>query len=581
MLIAPSAAFSTQLRPRLHRGMVPQAFVAAFLTASAAAAPQDDLVPVINSIRVEPAAAVRFLDRATFGASPEDVAFVSRRGYEAWIDAQLALPPTLKLPPMEQFGCGPDQPGQTFDTCPGYDAVPHLTFLAQTWWTDALHAPDQLRQRVAFALSEIFVVSDLNGTVQNFPSTFADYYDTLVRGAFTDYRTLLEDVTLHPSMGGYLSMARNRVEDPVLGTRPDENFAREVMQLFSIGLQELRPDGSPVLDAAFQPIPTYDQSTITETARALTGWTYDDGLAPTTSLLDFLLKLPRVGAMIAWPAFHDAGPKTIVGGVALPGGAVPEEDLRAVLDALAAHPNAGPFLGKQLIQRLVTSNPSPAYVTRITEVWNDDGSGVRGNLEAVVRAILLDPEALEGHVTLPQTFGKLREPVLKLTGLWRKFRATGEVTLTPLLADEFFGQRPMGSPSVFNFFRPEYASPSLAAQRLVAPELQIATHSKVTRTSNALTYFIAEGNTDLVPATFNEPVMDLGYLKRRAHDVDEMVDLLDIRVLGGTMRAETRAALVLYLESLPYGVPGLPDGFLRAAESLLILVVTPDYALQR
>ncbi|QDV04812.1 hypothetical protein Poly30_03050 [Planctomycetes bacterium Poly30] len=541
--------------------------------------PQRDIAPVVHPVRVDPAAAVRFLDRATFGASNEDVIFVTRFGYEAWIDAQFAVPPTLKLPAMIQLGCAPDQPGQSFATCPNYDAIPHLGLLAQEWWNDALHAPDQLRQRVAFALSEIFVVSDLNGTVQNFPSTLSDYYDTLVRGAFSNYRQLLEEVTLHPSMGGYLSMAKNRQADLTLGTRPDENFAREVMQLFSIGLAELNADGSQQLDAWFQPIPTYDQNTITETARALTGWNYD-GVAPSGSLLDFLLNYPRIGMMIAWSAFHDTGPKAIVGGSLLPPGWTAEADLGGVLDALSQHPNVGPFLGKQLIQRLVTSNPSPAYVGRIAEVWADDGSGARGNLEAVVRAILLDPEALEGYATRPLTFGKLREPILKLTGLWRKFRATGEVVLTPYLADEFFGQRAMGSPSVFNFFSPFHASPALQAQGLVSPELQIATHSKVTRTANALTFFIVSGNTDLPDPAFSEPLLDLGPLRQRASDPASLVAYLDLRVLGGTMSPETRILLEAHLATVPHLVPGLPDGFLRAVEALALLVISPDYALQ-
>ena len=540
-----------------------------------------DADPVVNPNYVSPAAAVRFLDRATFGAATADIAFVTRRGYAAWIDAQLALPPTLLLPEMVQFGCGPDQPGESFATCPNYDAVPHLNVLAQAWWDHALYAPDQLRQRVAFALSEIFVVSDLNGTVQNFPSTLSDYYDTLVRGAFTNYRDLLEEVTLHPSMGGYLSMAKNRKEDAVLGTRPDENFAREVMQLFSIGLSELEQDGSLRLDGSSQPIPTYDQDVITETARALTGWNYDDGTTPSGSLGQFLSIFPRVGMMIAWQAFHDTGAKSIVAGSFLGAGQTPGQDLDGVLDALSEHPNVGPFIGKQLIQRLVTSNPSPQYIARVASVWNDDGSGVRGNLRAVVQAILLDTEALQGHAIQPNTFGKLREPVLKLTGLWRKFDAVGSTMLTPILAAEFLGQRPMGSPSVFNFFSPSYTSPSLSVQRLVAPELQIATHSKVTRTANVLTTFVVQGNSDFADPSFSEPVMDLAQLKASAATPGQMVALLDLRLCGGLMSSDTKTVLTSYLGTLPYAVPGLPNGYVRAVEGLAIATASPDYALQQ
>jgi uncharacterized protein (DUF1800 family) len=524
---------------------------------------------------------VRFLDRASFGASTLDIFAVSRHGYGAWIDAQLDVTPTLLLPELVAFGCGPDQQGETTETCPGYMSGPHRALLANAWWSHALYAPDQLRQRVAFALSEIFVVSDRSGATDGFPSTLSDYYDTLVRGAFSNYRDLLEDVTLHPSMGAYLSMAKNRKEDLSLGTRPDENFAREVMQLFSIGLSELNPDGSLRLGANSMPIPTYDQDVITETARALTGWNYDDGTAPSSSLLEFLLAFPRVGMMVAWQAFHDTDEKSIVADQFLPAGQTADQDLDQVLDALSHHPNVGPFIGRQLIQRLVTSNPSPQYVERITSVWNDDGSGVRGNLEAVVRAILLDTEALQGHAIAPDQFGKLREPILKLTGIWRKFDAVGETMSTPVIADEFFGQRAMGSPSVFNFFSPDYASPSLGAQRLVAPELQIATHSRVTRTANALTLLIIQGNSDLADGSFTEPVIDLGPLKAQAANPTQLVALLDLRMCGGLMSPETKTILANYLDTLPYSVPGLPPGLLRAVEGLALVAASPDYALQQ
>ncbi|MEM9378987.1 MAG: DUF1800 domain-containing protein [Planctomycetota bacterium] len=525
-------------------------------------------------------AAVRFLNRASFGASPSDTDFVVARGSVAWIDAQVAEPPSLMLPRLIAMGCAPDHPGQTDSSCWPYSPDDHFEERMRLWWEHAVHGPDQLRQRVAFALSEIFVVSDRDAVLQEFPSTVADYYDTLVRGAFGSYRDLLEDVTLHPAMGTYLSMAKNRAEDPVLGTRPDENFAREVMQLFSIGLSQLDASGQSILDGLGQSIPTYDQTTITETARALTGWTYPAVFPPSNELVDFLDTYPRFGPMEPWPAFHDFGAKTIVGGAVLPANQSPQEDVDSVLDALAAHPNVGPFLGRQLIQRLVTSNPSPAYVERVAAVWNDDGGGRRGNLEAVVRAILLDEEARNGHVSQPLTFGKVREPVLRITALWRAFEATGAVTGIHFAADEELGQRPQSAPSVFNFFRPTYATNALVAQGLVAPEMQITTHSKITQSGNLMSFLIFVGNDVVDDPEYADPVLGVDAVREASSNVPAFVALLDERLCGGTLSTASREAIEGRLAQIPYSVPGFESGFLRAVEGIALVSHSADFAVQ-
>ncbi|MEM9383075.1 MAG: DUF1800 domain-containing protein [Planctomycetota bacterium] len=552
------------------------------LTLPAVAAPPQELARA-SALRTPatPADAVRFLDRATFGATPEDVDLLLDAGYSRWIRRQVAVPPSLMLPELMAIGCAPDQPGYSFSTCPGYAPDPHIERRLQLWWEHAIDADDQLRQRVAFALSEIFVVSDRDALLGEFPSTMADYYDTLVRGAFGTYRDLLEDVTLHPAMGTYLSMAKNRKEDPVLGTRPDENFAREVMQLFSIGLSMLDESGELVLDANGEPIPTYDQPVIKDMARALTGWTYRADYPPSSDLLEFLFTYPRIGRMVAWAAFHDPFDKTIVGGVYLPPFLSPGQDLDGVLDALDAHPNVAPFLCKQLIQRLVTSNPSTEYVARMSAVWNDDGNGVRGNLLAVVTAILLDGEALLGHAVRPDTFGKIREPILRLTGVWRAFGGTPDFDLTPLVAEEYLGQRAQGSPSVFNFFSPTYATGALAAQGLVAPELQITTHSRITRTANLLTYYVYDGNTILAEPGYAEPRIDVEPARLLAGYPPDLVAFLDERLCGGTMSDATRDLLEGHLLWLPQNVPGYPPGLFRALEGIVLVAISPDYAVQR
>ncbi|MEM6672448.1 MAG: DUF1800 domain-containing protein [Planctomycetota bacterium] len=528
---------------------------------------------------VSRAAAVRFLNRATFGASLADTDVVAREGYARWLDGQFQLPPTLLLPTLVQFGCAPELPN--IDDCPDYDPDPQIQLRRIQWWTNATYAPDQLRQRVAFALSEIFVASALDDELADRSVLIVDYYDTLARGAFGTYRELLEDVTLHPVMGVYLSMLKNRKADPVEGTRPDENFAREVMQLFSIGLAQLDPTGQPLLDAQGEPIPTYDQDVIVDTARALTGWTYASDVPPNGNVYDFLDLDARLGRMVPWPAFHDTGAKTIVGGIQIPAGLSAEGDLAAVLDALATHPNVGPFMGRQLIQRLVTSNPSPAYVGRISAVWDDDGSGVRGNLGAVVRAILLDPEALGGHAAAPTTFGKVREPILRVTGIWRAFEATGTSNEIALVATELLGQAPMEAPSVFNFFSPSFTTSTLASQGLVAPELQISTHSAITRLSNALTFMILEGNDLTADPNYPDPVLQLAAVRSAAGDVTELVDLLDERMLGGTLESGARTALETYLETIPNSGDGEPAGARRAAEAIALLAMSPAYGIQR
>ena len=304
---------------------------------------------------------------------------------------------------------------------------------------------DQLRQRVAFALSEIFVVSNKNGTLAYQPWALASWYDMLAANAFGNYRDLLEDATLHPAMGIYLTHMQNQKADAALNIRPDENYAREVLQLFSIGLVRLGSDGTPLLDGG-QPIPTYGQAAVRGFAAVLTGWNWNNtGCGPTTYVCCTEETYARCGPydynVPAWKlpiqpieAFHDntnakqlldyAG-AALPGGVLAPGGSAPVE-LDAALDNIFHHPNVGPFIGRRLIQRLVTSNPSPAYVQRVASAFNNNGNGVRGDLKATVRAILGDPEARFGQWMFPSTFGKLREPLPQEHQLWRAMSASTE-----------------------------------------------------------------------------------------------------------------------------------------------------------
>ena len=329
-------------------------------------------------VPVSKAAAFQFLNQATFGATEAEAQRVIALGFEAWIDDQLLKPASLQLPHLQ--------------------SLPRPQFLfelqadrADIWFRHALHADDQLRQRVAFALSEIMVVSQL-GVLGDLTYSLADYYDVLARHAFGNYRELIEEVTLHPAMGLYLSMLGNEKPDAANNIRPDENYARELMQLFSIGLVELNADGSVVLDAQGQPLPTYDQAIIEGFAHVYTGWTFAGafqfrGAAPNDA--------NQVVPMQLWPAFHDTGAKTLLNGVDRASRARRDgRTCATALDNIFEHPNVGPFIAIRLIQRLVTSNPSPAYVARVAAcIRRTTAPACAAISAAVVKAILLDAEA--------------------------------------------------------------------------------------------------------------------------------------------------------------------------------------------
>ncbi|MBC8011178.1 MAG: DUF1800 family protein, partial [Burkholderiales bacterium] len=340
------------------------------------------------------AEASRFLNQATFGASPVSIFTLRAQGYAAWIDAQRTTPTTLLLPQVQT------RRAELLVRSGGqYDGWHEP--LQESWWQSALTAPDQLRQRVAWALSQILVVSQ-EGALADAHEPVAAYYDLLLTHAFGNYRDLLGEVTRSSQMGSYLSMMRNRKPDPETGQRPDENYAREVMQLFSIGLNQLHPDGTLRLDTKGLPRPTYTQLDIAGLARVFTGWGphYDEANPPEWTPGDvadkadwFLYGWDLDHPMTFYPEFFDTDDKTILGDTTIPASVPGINALDTALDTIFNHPNVGPFLARQLIQKLVTSNPSPGYVFRVASVFADNGAGVRGDLFATARAVLLDPEA--------------------------------------------------------------------------------------------------------------------------------------------------------------------------------------------
>ena len=508
---------------------------------------------------ISKAEAFRFLNQATFGATEAEAARLQALGIEPWIDEQLALPASLQLPLIQ--GLPPVQfPFELND-----DRV-------DIWFRHAIGAPDQLRQRVAFALSEIMVVSQL-GALNNGPWALADYYDMLARNAFGNFRTLMEDVTLHPAMGVYLSMLGNQKPDPDRNIRPDENYARELMQLFTIGLVELEPDGTVRVDAFGEPIPTYDQPIIEGFAHVFTGWHFAG--APS-----FLLARPtpqnQVQPMQLYPAFHDTGPKQLLNGVTLPSGQSGEQDLAAALDNIFTHPNVGPFIATRLIQRLVTSNPSPGYIERVAATFDNNGAGTRGDLGAVVKAILLDPEARP--TVGMDTDGKLKEPLLRVTQLWRAYdgvAANGSYAIGG--AYIIFGQGPLQSPSVFNFFSPFYAPPGEIKNRgLVAPELEIATEFQNTFLTNLFALFTFVQNQQNPNLREDQIAIDLAEELSAAGDPDALIDRVAGKLLGGEMSPTLRAEIAGMLAQIPAS-----QGLARAAEAVYLTVTSPEYAYQR
>ncbi|KPF49833.1 hypothetical protein IP87_04590 [beta proteobacterium AAP121] len=438
--------------------------------------------------------AARFLAQASFGATDASIDRVMAVGYAVWIDEQLALPAT-RAHRLHWDAADAALKAVTPTAAAGQDQV------FESFWKQAVTGNDQLRQRVAYALSQIFVISLVDGTVGQNPRAVAAWMDMLGDEGLGTYRNLLETVSRHPMMGVYLSHLRNQKADPRTGRVPDENYAREVMQLFSLGLVELNEDGTPRTSGG-APIDTYTPADISGMAKVFTGWSwacpdwpdnscFSQGTANGNSDPDRAFK-----AMLGYPQYHSTEAKTFLGTtIAAQSQSDPAASLKTALDTLAGHANVGPFIGRQLIQRLVTSNPSPAYVRAVAQAFANNGSGVRGDMKAVVKAVLMHPEARQ----VSDSSGKVREPVLKLAAYLRAFPHSSDTgswrmgnTDNPATS---LGQTPMRSPSVFNFYRPGYVAPGTASatSNLVAPELQIAHETSVAAWVNFMRDNVASG----------------------------------------------------------------------------------------
>jgi uncharacterized protein (DUF1800 family) len=513
---------------------------------------ESNAVPVpVKPIRevMSLSAAVRFLEQAAWGPSPASLADLQQKGSTAWLEEQFNLPPsTFPDPQNEDEGLGG---------------------LQRAFFAHALHGKDQLRQRVAFALSQILVTSGVEAGKYH---QMVPYQRLLAQHAFANYLDLMREVTLSPTMGIFLDMVNNDKPDPRRNFVPNENYARELLQLFTIGLYELDPKGQRKLDPTGNPIPAYTEETVKELTLALTGWTFppQPGFASRWRNPPYFF-----GQMVPFEEHHDQTAKTLLNGVILPPGRTAQEDMEAALRNIFAHPNVGPFVSYRLIQRLVTSGPSPDYVGRVAAAFDNNGRGTRGDLKAVVRAILLDPEAgnaaINGPPTaaapvLPPGQGHLREPALYVINLLRALDAT--TTEPPALATQTrnMGQNVYFAPSVFNYFSPFYRIPGTMPP-VTAPEFQILNPTTATARAN----FAWRAVRNAVSSTVR---VDLTNFESLASDPPKLVDAVSNTLLRGQMPAEMRTSILTALQSTT-------DRRTRASIALYLAAVSAQYQVQR
>ncbi|MCW8329810.1 DUF1800 domain-containing protein [Photobacterium sp. SDRW27] len=473
----------------------------------------------------DPVQAAQFLYRATFGPKSGDIAALRSMGVDAWLDEQFQHEHQLHRPLAASFA-----------TASG-DSLNENARLS-AWWDSSINAGDQLRQRVVFALSQIFVVSRFGGPASE---ALAEYYDVLIKHAFGNFRDMLEAVTLSPAMGKYLTLEGSRKADPVKNTFPDENYAREVMQLFSLGLWKLKSNGMPKKDALDNNIPTYTQNDVEELARVLTGWRIDTYLKP----------------MYADDRYHDVGEKRVLGQV-FPAGQSAEQDLKQAIEVLFNHRNTPVYISTLLIKRLTISNPRRSYIKRVAQVFKDNGKGERGDMKAVVRSILLDPDLLAGKAMADyqntgsnkRNFGKVKEPVIAMANLCRAFNVQSN---DPDRWWDFastqnnYGQGPLRAPSVFNFYESDYAPKGeINEKSLTAPEFNILSMDVMRRISNRMwTCILSHDSTSQKKWSW-----DRSDFERTVSQPEEYVALINERLFGGLMSVSLSQFLATMLSDM-------------------------------
>jgi len=529
--------------------------------------------------------AARFLLQASLSASTAEISELRSEGFEPWLDRQMSRQN--------------DQTARSFYSARGYDVVDneHYFFnggLSDNMiWSQMLSGGSGVRKRAALALSEFIVVSanSVNLTWRNI--AMGHYWDILNEHAFGNYRDLIEAITLNPAMGVFLNTRGNRRADPSKGRVPDENYAREILQLFTIGLVQLNQDGTPTLDGQGEPIELYDNDDITGLAKVFTGLSI--------SGINFnapLRLIPFEGyyeQLDMFDDFHSLEEKTFLGET-IPAGTAGDESIDRALDIIFEHPNIGPFIGRQLIQRFVTSHPTPAYVARVADAFDSGrytlptgeqvGDGNRGALDATLAAILFDEEARDENRANDPGYGKLREPVLRFTHWARAFEinsadASNEIALKNTGSSEALGQNPYGANSVFNFYRPGYIAPGTATgdAELTAPELQIENAGTVIGYPNFLTIYalgVAPQFDRNAPQAY---LADYAAETALAEDANALLDHLDLLLTHGRLADDTRQTIIAALDEIP---PTREELLLARAQLASVMVMTaPEYIVLR
>ena len=536
---------------------------------------RDSIVKVVFGLNIEvrepvvfkgvdrtPEEVSRFLNQATFGPTFDMIQDFHNSGesFAAWIDSQIAMSPTLITESMEREVMG--------------GASRNHQLFHRGWWRATAKGADQLRQRMAFALSQILVVSGQGSdVVRGSPEAAGAYYEILQNQAFGNYADLLEAITYNLGMGTYLGHLRNQSEDPELRIFPDENYARELMQLFSIGLWELNEDGSRKFDHIGKAIPTYTNFHITELAKVMTGFNWGG----TNSFYEYKNRpdLP----MTIWETHHERGEKFLVNGGYLPAEMEPAHDVRLAIENLVNHPSAGPFIGRLLIQRFVTSNPSPAYIRRVARAFSDNGKGIRGDLGAVIRSILLDPEARSESISQGERFGKMREPYITYAHLSRAFSSKNEDNVFYILTDghlDYFGQRPLMSPTVFNFYSPNYQPADEAIEgNFFAPEFEILTPLRSVLWPNLLRSNIELGFAYSPNFTHLTRAHDFSIERSLVNYPESLVDRLDLVFTYGTLNQETKEIILKMMNDA-----GLSDEK-KLWTAIYVVMTSPEYVILR
>ncbi len=530
------------------------------------------VTPPVTILRPEnDAEAARFLNRAVFASTPATISTLRTQGYAAFLDAEIAKPVEQTLVNRMKAA--------------GADAETNINsegIFDRAIWRDLMTAPDQLRKRVVLALSEMLVVGIGGLNVQWRSFALAGYFDVLNKNAFGNFRTLLEEATLNYAMGVWLGTNNNQRENTATGRVPDENYSREVMQLFTIGLDELNSDGTVKKDAAGNPIPTYTLNDVSNLARVFTGWVRD-----TTGVSQFpsgaFMADAAVKPMTFVASRHSPLEKRFLN-VVIPANTDGPTSMRLALDGLFNHANVGPFFSRQMIQRLVTSNPSPAYVGRVAAVFNNNGSGTRGDLAAVVKAILMDSEALSASNISNISWGKLREPMIRFLQWARTFNVNatqagiGTGFDTSAVATRL-GQSPGRAGSVFNFFRPGFVPPNTAFvdNALVAPEFQIVNESSIAGYANFMQGVIRTGfgnPADYIPNYAAETAL--------ATDPAGLVDRIDLLMTARQLSATSLTEIQRAVESIALSTPPTDAQRLnRVYTAIMLTMVAPEYLAQK